>query len=115
MARLIDLSVGVNANTLSPPSTNIRVEITPHHRGPGCWQVSSVHQSLHTGAHIDSPLHVFQDGITTAEISLDQVMGEAVVVDLSFAGANHAITIDDLKRGGADDVRQGDIVLLRTN
>src|SRR5207245_299800 len=49
-----------------------------------------------------------------AEISLDQVMGEALVVDLSFAGANHAITIDDLKRGGADDVKQGDIVLLRT-
>ena len=74
-----------------------------------------MHQSLHTGAHIDSPLHVFKDGITTAEISLDQVMGEALVVDLSFAGANHAITIDDLKRGGADDVRQGDIVLLRTD
>ncbi len=28
--------------------------------GPGFWQVSSVHQSLHTGAHIDSPLHVFK-------------------------------------------------------
>ena len=80
MARLIDLSVGVNANTLSPPSTNIRVEITPHHRGPGFWQVSSVNQGLHTGAHIDSPLHVFQDGITTAEISLDQVIGEAVTI-----------------------------------
>ena len=30
MARLIDLSVAVNSNTMSPPSTNIRVEITPH-------------------------------------------------------------------------------------
>ena len=35
MARLIDLSVAVNSNTMSPPSTNIRVEITPHRRGPG--------------------------------------------------------------------------------
>src|SRR5438552_9673930 len=34
-------------------------------------------------------LHVFSDGITTAEISLDQAMGEAIVVDLSFAGTNH--------------------------
>src|SRR5207237_4331768 len=83
--------------------------------GPGFWQVSSVHQSLHTGAHIDSPLHVFKDGITTEEISLDQVIGDAIVVDLTFAGANHAITIDDLKRGGADDVKPGDIVLLRTD
>lgn len=115
MARLIDLSVAVNTNTLSPPSTNIRVEITPHRRGPGFWQVSSVNQGLHTGAHIDSPLHVFKDGITTAEISLDQVIGEAVTVDLSFVDANHKITIDDLKRGGADKVKKGDIVLLRTD
>ena len=103
MKRYIDLSVTVDNATMSPPSTNMKLDITPHRRGPGFWQVSSVHQSLHTGAHIDSPLHVFRDGITTAEISLDQVMGEALVVDLSFAGANHAITIDDLKRGGADD------------
>jgi kynurenine formamidase len=114
MQKLIDLSVSVNANTLSPPSTNIRVEITPHRRGPGFWQVSSVNQGLHTGAHIDSPLHVFKDGITTAEISLDQVIGEAITIDLSFVEANHKITIDDLKRGGADQVKKGDIALLRT-
>jgi arylformamidase len=115
MKRFIDLSVTVDDATLSPPSTNMRLEITPHRRGPGFWQVSSVRQSLHTGAHIDSPLHVFRDGITTAEIGLDQVMGEAVVVDMSFVGANHEITIDDLRRGGAADVRAGDIVLLRTD
>src|SRR5437762_11778880 len=83
MKRYVDLSVTVNDATLSPPSTNMRLQITPHRRGPGFWQVSSVHQSLHTGAHIDSPLHVFKDGITTAEIALDQVMGEALVIDLS--------------------------------
>src|SRR5213594_3057470 len=96
MGRYIDLSVTVDDTTMSPPSTNMRLEVTPHRRGPGFWQVSSVRQSVHTGAHIDSPLHVYRDGITTAEISLDQVMGEALVVDVSFAGPNHAITIDDL-------------------
>src|SRR6266511_3500839 len=115
MSRYIDLSVTVDEHTLSPPSTNLRLEVTPHRRGPGFWQVSSVRQSLHTGAHIDSPLHVFEDGITTAEISLDQVMGEALVVDLSHVGSNHAVSIEDLKRGGALDVRRGDIALLRTD
>src|SRR2546423_1802595 len=115
MKRYVDLSVTVNGSTLSPPSTNMKLEITPHNRGPGFWQVSSVRQSLHTGAHIDSPLHVFKDGITTAEITLDQVIGEAVVVDMSFVGPNHAVTIDDLRRGGADAVKRGDIVLLRTD
>ena len=115
MNRYVDLSVTVSDATLSPPSTNMRLEVTPHRRGPGFWQVSSVRQSLHTGAHIDSPLHVFKDGITTAEIRLDQVMGEALVVDMSYVGANHGITIDDLERGGADDAKPGDIVLLRTD
>jgi kynurenine formamidase len=115
MPRVIDLSVTVDSTTLSPPSTNLKVEVTPHRRGPGFWQVSSVRQSLHTGAHIDSPLHVFKDGITAAEISLEQVIGQALVIDLAFAGANHRITVDDLRRGGADQVRTGDIVLLRTD
>ena len=48
------------------------------------------------------------------QLLLDQVMGEALVVDLSWVGANHAITIDDLKKGGAGDVKRGDIVLLHT-
>jgi kynurenine formamidase len=115
MPRYIDLSVTVGDTTLSPPSTNMRLEVTPHRRGPGFGQVSSVRQSLHTGAHIDSPLHVYKDGITTAEIGLDQVMGEAIVIDLSFVEATHEITIDDLRRGGADRVKPGDIVLLRTD
>lgn len=115
MPSYIDLSVTVDSQTMSPPSTNMKVELTPHHRGPGFWQVTSVTQSLHTGAHIDSPLHVYRDGISVDEIRLDQVMGEALVLDLAFVEANHGITIDDLRRAGADDVRQGDIVLLRTD
>ena len=115
MPSYIDLSVTVGASTMSPPSTNMPVEMTPHHRGPGFWQVTSVHQSLHTGAHIDSPLHVYRDGITTAEIGLDQVMGEALILDLSFVEANHGVTIEDLKQSGADQVRRGDLVLLRTD
>jgi arylformamidase len=77
MPRYVDLSVTVDAHTMGPPSTYMPVELTPHRRGPGFWQVTSVQPSLHTGAHIDSPLHVFKDGITTAEIHLEQVMGEA--------------------------------------
>src|SRR5262245_20400652 len=88
---------------MSPPSTNMRLEVTLHRRGPGFWQVSSVNQSLHTGAHVDSPLHVFKGGLTTAEITLDQVMGEALVVDLSFVGGqprHHRRRSEARGRGG---------------
>src|SRR2546425_10500298 len=101
MKRYIDLSVTVSDTTMSPPSTNMPLELTPHRRGPGFWQVSTVRQSLHTGAHIDSPLHVFKDGITTAEISLHRGRGDAIVVCLSFAGPNHGVTLEHRRLGGA--------------
>ena len=45
MRRYIDLSVTVDDTTPSPLSTNMRLEVTPHRRRPGFWQVSSVHRS----------------------------------------------------------------------
>src|SRR5438128_10114983 len=98
MKRYIDLSVTVNDATLSPPSTNMPLEITPHRRGPGFWQVSSVRQSLHTGAQIDSPLHGFKDGMTTAASSRDRVMHVAIVVELSFVGSYQGMTNYHLPR-----------------
>jgi len=50
--KTIDLSVTVGEDTKSPPSTDQRVELTRHRRGPGFWQVTSVNQSLHTGSHV---------------------------------------------------------------
>jgi arylformamidase len=112
--RYIDLSVTVGPTIGSPPFGGQAVEITTHRLGPGHWVASSVRQSLHAGAHIDAPLHVFRDGITAAEIRLEQVIGEALVVDLSHVKPEAGVTIDDLRQGGAGDLRPGDIALLRT-
>jgi hypothetical protein len=40
MGRYIDLSVTVDDTTMSPPSTNMRIEVTPHRRGHGREPVS---------------------------------------------------------------------------
>jgi kynurenine formamidase len=42
------------------------------------------------------------------------VFGDALVVDLSFSGPNHAISVADLK-SRAPEIRKGDIVLVRTD
>ena len=49
MKRSIDLSVTVNDATPSAPSTKMRLEITPHRRGPGVRQVPSVHRRVIPG------------------------------------------------------------------
>lgn len=112
--RIIDLTVTVGEDTKSPPSTDMRVELEQHHRGPGFWQVTSVSQSLHTGSHIDSALHCFPDGETTAEIGLDRVIGEAVILDCTSVGPEEPVEVRHLE-AAAHDVRRGDIILLHTS
>lgn len=111
--RVFDLSVTVDTGTKSPPSTDLPVELTRHHRGPGFWQVSEVSMGVHTGSHIDSPLHCFADGGTTLDIPLERVVGEAYVLDCTGVGPAEPVTAQVLERA-ATDVRDGDILILRT-
>lgn len=111
--RVIDLSVSVDVGTKSPPSTDLRVELTRYNRGPGFWQVTAVSQSLHTGSHLDAPLHCYEDGSTTADIPLDTVIGEATVIDCTAVGREEPVDVAALE-AGAGDLREGDILIVHT-
>jgi arylformamidase len=111
--RLIDLSVPVDTETKSPPSTDLRVELTRYNRGPGFWQVTAVSQSLHTGSHIDAPLHCYEGGATTADIPLDRVIGEAAGIDCTDVAPEEPVDARTLEKGAAH-LRDDDIVILHT-
>jgi len=112
--RILDLSVTVDANTKSPPSTDLKVELTRYNRGPGYWQVTAVSQSLHTGSHIDSALHCYEGGLTTAEIPLERVIGEAFVLDCSHVEPEQPIDARDLETV-ATGLERDDILIVRTD
>ena len=114
MAKIIDLSVTIGEDTLSPPSVGISLNLTSYHRGPGFWQASKIEMLLHTGSHVDFTKHVQEDGETAADVSLDRVFGQALVIDLSFVEANHEISVADLEQY-APPIEPGDIVLVRTD
>jgi kynurenine formamidase len=114
MSRIVDLSVPIGEDTLSPPSVSTRLQLTRYHRGPGFWQASKIEMLLHTGSHVDFTRHVQADGETAADVGLERVFGQGLVVDLSFAPANHPISTADLE-AHAPGVRPGDIVLMRTD
>ena len=114
MTRIVDLSVPIGPETLSPPSVNFELQMTSYHRGPGFWQASKIEMLLHTGSHVDFTRHVQEDGETAVDVPLDRVFGEAVVVDLSHVGPNHEITVADLE-AHAPEIRPGDIVLVSTD
>ncbi|GIK64533.1 MAG: cyclase [Chloroflexota bacterium] len=112
--RIVDLTVTIGPDTLSPPSANKRLTLTSNYRGPGFWRASSVDMVLHTGSHVDFSLHVREGGETAADVVLDRICGEALVLDMTHLGPDMPITVEDVI-ARANDIRPGDIILVRTD
>ena len=64
---------------------------------------------LHTGTHIDSPLHMVEDGLTFETIDLESLVGSAKVLDLT--NVEDGISKVDLEKF---DIQKGDFVLFKT-
>jgi kynurenine formamidase len=114
MPQIIDLTVTIGSDTLSPPSVNKRLRLTPNYRGPGYWRASSVDMVLHTGSHVDFSAHVVEGGEDASGVALERVCGQALVVNVSHLGPDQPISLEAIKEH-AQEVRRGDIVLVRTD
>ncbi|HTK11396.1 MAG TPA: cyclase family protein [Ktedonobacteraceae bacterium] len=114
MMHLVDLTVTIGPETLSPPSVNKRLTLTPSYRGPGYWRASSVDMVLHTGSHVDFSAHVTENGEVAADVGLERLCGQALVLDVHDLGPDQPITLERIMAAGAE-VRSGDIVLVRTD
>ena len=90
-------------------------ELLPEYkRAPDSWYVmSEVEMWSHVGTHMESPSHYLKNGEDIAEISLNKVIGETVIIDFTDKKILEPITDSDLNlRGGK--VQPGDIVFIRT-
>lgn len=115
MTRIVDLSVTISEETLSPPSVDKRLDLRTHTmEGESHWQSSEVEMLLHTGSHVDFERHTVAGGETATDVTLDRVSGDALVLDLSHLGANDEISREAVESAAAD-LRPGDIVLIRTD
>ncbi len=120
MSRLVDLSPAVFHGFKGPPSTDIGVQLDVRVR-PGYWQSAQASLSCHTGCHVESALHVFEDGEPIDAVGLDRVIGSAVVLDLTPVEAGAVIDAGALEAAqrrlavAGEAIRPGDVVLLRTD
>lgn len=112
--KIVDLTTPIGQGTLSPPSVNLQLALTTKFRGPGFWRASSVTMVLHTGSHVDFSLHVQEDGESAADVPLDKVSGQALVIDLGEVEPSHPITVEDITKNDRLGIREGDIVFVRT-
>ena len=81
---------------------------------PGFLAETGVDWPKHGFTHVDAPCHMVRGSLTLDECGLDQLCGEAAVIDVSDRVPSRPVTADVLEsRGG--HVRRGDIVVLRSN
>ncbi|HET6883304.1 MAG TPA: cyclase family protein [Pirellulales bacterium] len=121
-ARLIDLTHPFDEQTIYwPTESGFRLQKGPAGKTPkGYFYAANRFASAeHGGTHLDAPFHFNAAGRTVDEVPLKQLVGEAVVVDVSAECADDAdyeIGVADLRRWEEEHRRQlvDVILLLRT-
>jgi len=91
-------------------------EIPGKVRPEGEWYVmSDVDLMGHVGTHIESPFHCLKKGADLSQIPLDQLGGDAVILNLVNAKAEGGVTLQQVRDAAkaAGGVRKGDIVFCR--
>jgi arylformamidase len=68
-----------------------------------------IEMDVHTGTHVDAPLHMVPGGDTIETLPLDKLVRKAKVIDLT--AAEKCITANDLQ---GKDIQKNDFVLFKT-
>ncbi|WP_219895034.1 arylformamidase [Aquisediminimonas profunda] len=78
--------------------------------GPECpVNVGAISFPLHAGTHADSPFHYSNEGVTSADSTLDAYLGPCVVADVRHAGTR--LEIDDCDWAAIEGAQR---ILFRT-
>ncbi|WP_243290163.1 cyclase family protein [Bacillus sp. FJAT-47783] len=70
---------------------------------------SRIDMDLHTGTHVDSPLHMINDGDTMETISIEDLVGQVKLFDLTTV--KDRITKKDIE---SLNIKKGDFILFKT-
>lgn len=73
------------------------------------WKVNTV---MHTGTHMNAPLHLIQRSLDLSEIPEDRFFGNGVILSIP-KGSYETITAEDLE-AAKPEVQKGDIVVIVT-
>lgn len=121
-ARWVDLTHPFNSQTIYwPTSRGFQLEKVADGMTPAgyYYAANNISAAEHGGTHLDAPIHFAQGRQTTDQIPLRQLIGPAVVVDVSAKASQNSdylISVEDLQAFEAAHGRipEGAIVLFRT-
>lgn len=109
--KIFDISMTVDMNI---PVYDNRLEKRPvitvasDHSTSNIYE-SEIRMNMHTGTHIDAPLHMIEGGATFETVDIRRLVTGCTVYDLTAVESK--ITAGDLK---ALDIKSGSFILLKT-
>lgn len=111
--RIIDLTLTIAEGMQTfPTHWHPFVEITQLGRhGIENRETRKVVLGTHTGTHMDAPRHFIPGGVTVDRIPLDQIVGDAVLVDFSRLERGHEVSVRELEEALAGHL--GTRIVLR--
>ena len=120
--RWIDLSHNYEkATPYWPTASGFEMDTVFEGMTPGGWYYSAFEfkSAEHGGTHIDAPIHFAANRETVDQISLDRLIGEAIVIDVQDSCADYIdyqIQISDILHFEAEHgkIPDGSIVLIHT-
>jgi kynurenine formamidase len=94
------------------PATNITGAPSELH-----WYVMHwIMMGSHIGTHLETPYHALREGADLAKLSVQQLVGQAVILDLRSHAASKGISLETVQHAAeqAEGVGRDDIVLCMT-
>jgi kynurenine formamidase len=120
--KLVDLTYPFDETTIYWPTASAftwQKESWGRSEGADWYTAARYSASEHGGTHLDAPIHFAEGKQTVEAISLDRLIGPAVVIDVSSAAAadgDYQLTVADIERWeqANGQIAQQSILLVRT-
>jgi kynurenine formamidase/D-alanyl-D-alanine dipeptidase len=122
-ARFVDLTYAFDEKTIYWPNAKTafvkRIDFFGKTDGGWFYSSNTICTPEHGGTHFDAPIHFSEGKESTADVPVSQLVGAAVVIDVTAQAAkdrDYRLTAEDVKAWEARNGRipKGAIVLLRT-
>ena len=121
---IVDLTHAFAAETVYWPTDTAGFRLLElaagHTEGGYFYSAYELSTAEHGGTHIDAPVHFLEDGLDTATIPLQRLVGAGVVIDIveeAAADVDYRLTVADVEAHEAEHgpILPGSLVLLRTD
>lgn len=109
--RIIDISMKIKEDMAvykDKPEIKPKIKVYQTFENGKSYE-SGVEIGMHTGTHVDAPLHMIKGGKTIEQMDLSKLMMKCKVIDLTYI--KDKITKNDLE---TKDIEKGDFILFKT-